>query len=53
MIPRAVGKGRGVWSTYAMQSPQHIEGGKGTTSKVVKFHLVPIHSRSEDEPLLA
>jgi hypothetical protein len=34
-------KGRAVWSTYAMQAPQHIEGGKGTTSKVVKFQLRP------------
>lgn len=39
--PKGGWKGRGVWSTYAMQSPQHIEGGKGTTSKVVKFQLRP------------
>jgi hypothetical protein len=32
-------KGRGLWSTYATRAPQHIEGGKGTTSKVVKFQL--------------
>ena len=34
-------KGRGVWSTYAGRAPFHIEGGKGTTSKVVKFQLRP------------
>ena len=34
-------KGRGVWSTYAGRAPYHIEGGKGTTSKVVKFQLRP------------
>ncbi len=34
-------KGRAVWSTYAGRAPYHIEGGKGTTSKVVKFQLRP------------
>jgi hypothetical protein len=34
-------KGRGLWSTYAGRAPFHIEGGKGTTSKVVKFQLRP------------
>jgi hypothetical protein len=34
-------KGRGVWSTYAGRAPYHIEGGKGTTSKVVKFQVRP------------
>jgi hypothetical protein len=34
-------KGRGIWSTYAGRAPYHIEGGKGTTSKVVKFQLRP------------
>jgi hypothetical protein len=34
-------KGRGIWSTYAGRAPFHIEGGKGTTSKVVKFQLRP------------
>ncbi len=34
-------KGKGLWSTYATRTPQHIEGGKGTTSKVVKFQLRP------------
>src|SRR5439155_25380650 len=39
--PNAGWKGRGVWSTYAGRAPYHIEGGKGTTSKVVKFQLRP------------
>lgn len=34
-------KGKGLWSTYAGRAPYHIEGGKGTTSKVVKFQLRP------------
>jgi hypothetical protein len=34
-------KGKALWSTYATRAPQHIEGGKGTTSKVVKFQLRP------------
>jgi hypothetical protein len=32
-------KGKGLWSTYSTRAPQHIEGGKGNTSKVVKFQL--------------
>ncbi len=39
--PNAGWKGRAVWSTYAGRAPYHIEGGKGTTSKVVKFQLRP------------
>ena len=39
--PNAGWKGRGIWSTYAGRAPFHIEGGKGTTSKVVKFQLRP------------
>ena len=34
-------KGRGLWSTYATRTPFHMEGGKGTRSKVVKFQLRP------------
>jgi len=34
-------KGKGLWSTYATRAPWHIEGGKGTTSKAVKFQLRP------------
>ena len=39
--PNAGWKGRGIWSTYAGRAPFHIEGGKGTTSKVVHFQLRP------------
>jgi len=34
-------KGRGLWSTYGNRTPFHLEGGKGTTSKIVKFQLRP------------
>jgi len=34
-------KGRGLWATYSTRAPFHVEGGKGTTSKVVKFQLRP------------
>lgn len=34
-------KGREVWSSYDTRTPWHIEGGKGTRSKVVKFQLRP------------
>ena len=34
-------KGRGLWSTYATRTPFHMEGGKGTKPKVVKFQLRP------------
>ena len=39
--PNAGWKGRGLWSTYANRTPFHLEGGKGTTSKIVKFQLRP------------
>ena len=34
-------KGRGLWATVSTRAPFHMEGGKGTTSKVVKFQLRP------------
>jgi hypothetical protein len=34
-------KASGLWSTYATRTPQHMEGGKGTTSKVVHFQIRP------------
>jgi len=34
-------KGKGLWSTYSDRAATHIEGGKGTTSKVVHFQLRP------------
>jgi len=39
--PGAGWKGRGLWSTVSTRAPFHMEGGKGTTSKVVKFQLRP------------
>ena len=39
--PQAGWKGRAVWSTYANRTPFHLEGGKGQTSKVVKFQIRP------------
>jgi hypothetical protein len=39
--PDAGWKGRGLWSTVSTRAPFHMEGGKGTTSKVVKFQLRP------------
>ncbi len=34
-------KAGGLWSTYATRTAHHIEGGKGTTSKVVHFQIRP------------
>jgi hypothetical protein len=39
--PQAGWKGRGVWSTYSTKAIPHVEGGKGTTSKLVKFQVRP------------
>src|SRR5262249_29166476 len=39
--PNAGWKGRALWSTYGGRAPQHIEGGKDTYPKVVKFQLRP------------
>lgn len=39
--PKAGWKGRGLWATVSTRAPFHMEGGKGTTSKVVKFQLRP------------
>ncbi|HEY2986238.1 MAG TPA: carboxypeptidase-like regulatory domain-containing protein [Candidatus Binatia bacterium] len=39
--PNASWKGKGVWSAYAGRATHHIEGGKGTKPKVVKFQLRP------------
>ena len=37
--PNTGWKGKGLWSTYSTRAVQHIEGGKGNTSKVVHFQL--------------
>ncbi|MFL5620175.1 MAG: carboxypeptidase regulatory-like domain-containing protein [Gemmatimonadaceae bacterium] len=34
-------KGRGIWTTVSTRAPWHMETGKGTTSKVVRFQLRP------------
>lgn len=34
-------KGRGLWACISTRAPFHMEGGKGTTSKVMKFQLRP------------
>jgi len=39
--PSAGWKGKGLWATVSTRAPFHMEGGKGTTSKVVKFQLRP------------
>ena len=39
--PNAGWKGRGVWATYGTRVPFHLETGKGTRPKVVKFQLRP------------
>ena len=39
--PKSGWKGRGIWSAYAGRATNHIEGGKGTKPKVVKFQLRP------------
>ena len=39
--PAAGWKGRGLWSTVSTRAPFHMETGRGTTSKVVKFQMRP------------
>ena len=39
--PNAGWKGKGIYTTYATRAPFHAEGGKGTTSKLVKFQVRP------------
>ena len=39
--PSAGWQGRGMWSTFGNRTPFHIEGGKGTLPKVVRFQLRP------------
>jgi hypothetical protein len=39
--PKAGWKGRGLWTTVSTRAPFHMETGKGTTSKVVRFQLRP------------
>jgi hypothetical protein len=39
--PEGGWKGRGLWTTISTRAPFHMEGGAGTTSKVVKFQMRP------------
>ena len=39
--PNGGWKGRGLWSTFGNRTPFHVEGGKGTSPKVVHFQLRP------------
>jgi hypothetical protein len=39
--PNAGWKGRGLWANYGQYTPWHHEGGKGSTSKAVKFQMRP------------
>jgi hypothetical protein len=39
--PKAGWKGRGVWATVSTRAPFHMEGGKGTPSKVMHFQIRP------------
>ena len=39
--PNAGWKGRGVWANYGTNFNWHTEGGKGTTSKIVRFQVRP------------
>ena len=34
-------KGRGLWAAISTRAPFHMEGGKGTTSKAIRFQLRP------------
>ena len=40
LAPASILRPAVVW-TYGTRAPFHVEGGKGTTSKVVKFQLRP------------
>ena len=39
--PNTGWKGRGVWSSFNTGSTFHLEGGKGTTSELVRFQIRP------------
>jgi hypothetical protein len=39
--PNGGWKGKGVWATTGTRAPFHMEGGKGTLPKVVKFQIRP------------
>jgi len=39
--PKTGWKGKGLWATVSTRAPYHMETGKGTTSKVMRFQLRP------------
>jgi|SRR5688572_4784979 hypothetical protein len=39
--PKAGWKGKGIWTSISTRAPFHMEGGRGTSSKVVKFQVRP------------
>ena len=39
--PAAGWKGKAIYTTFATRAPFHLEGGKGTTSKLVRFQVRP------------
>jgi hypothetical protein len=39
--PNSGWKGRGLWASISTRAPFHMEGGKGMTSKAIKFQLRP------------
>ena len=39
--PNGGWKGKAIYTTYATRAPFHAEGGKGNTSKLVKFQMRP------------
>jgi hypothetical protein len=39
--PNAGWKGRGIWATVSTRTPFHMETGRNTTSKVVRFQMRP------------
>jgi len=45
--PNAGWKGRALWSPISTRTPFHMEGGKGTKPKIVKFHVRSDSWRSE------
>ena len=39
--PKGGWKGKGIYTTIATRAPFHMEGGKGTTSKLLRFQMRP------------
>jgi hypothetical protein len=39
--PKGGWKGKGIYTTIATRAPFHMEGGKGTTSKLIRFQMRP------------